>query len=707
MSFFTKLFVFFLMALTFAGCRSSDSNNGLPPLSLVSLTPANQAFGVSADSKVKAVFNQWLTDSEAPQTLTVGQLKGTFKLINQRTHAVVDGSVTVLKETVEFTPSQLLDRNTEYLIVVKSERDPSTGIVGAIENAIFDSVFAVLEKAFDFKNFPVTFTSSFTTAPILSIEIAPAAVSTPVGFSVALTATGICADGTKVVLGADHGLVWLADNLNVATVNPQGILIGMSKGSTSVRARIFGKEASSAVSVTDATLKSVAIHPGSLTLPRGAQGAFTVKGFFSDGSTQDVSSSATWTTTDLAGGPFVTTVTGGTVTADATGIAKVEATVGPYTADAILTVVDASLTNIEVTVDSGMVAAGLGFKARAIGTYTDGSNVDLTTLVNWSSSDLCLASVGALSFAGQGFDTYTAGTVNVKASFLGKEGSISVEIVAPNLTGLRVESPTAQLAIGEATQLRAYAAYTNGEVEVTGITTWSSANAEVIEVSNGYGTTGVATGLVFSLNPVTISASFETLNASVDLTVGTPALLSFRIQPQEKRTSFGKKVQYTAFAEYASNPGVEVDVTAATTWSSSSNEVATIDANGLATANYHIAGETMISGSSGGLSDTTTLTVFPSDVHSLKLSPHDSCINVGEVMDYRAIADLHNGVQDLDVSAYITGRSIIGNKIAEALSPSGTGIAVIGISTGLSTLNVTYGGKLAVRIIEVRNGTCP
>jgi hypothetical protein len=96
-----------------------------------------------------------------------------------------------------------------------------------------------------------------------------------------------------------------------------------------------GDSYSSTVTLTVAaapTLSSIAITPASATIGVGQSQTFSALGTFSDGSTQDLSSTATWTTTAGA------TLNGDTATGTAVGTTTITATVGSISAAATLTV---------------------------------------------------------------------------------------------------------------------------------------------------------------------------------------------------------------------------------------------------------------------------------------------------------------------------------------------------------------------------------
>jgi hypothetical protein len=99
------------------------------------------------------------------------------------------------------------------------------------------------------------------------------------------------------------------------------------------------------------------------------------------------------------------------------------------------------------------------------------------------------------------------------------------------------------------------------------------------------------------------------VTGSTSLTVGTGVLVSVQITPINPSVAAGTKLQFTATGTFSD--GTTQDVTLNSHWSSSVAAVATIanapSQGGLATTNT--AGATMIGANSGGIVNTTSLSV--------------------------------------------------------------------------------------------------
>jgi uncharacterized protein YjdB len=173
--------------------------------------------------------------------------------------------------------------------------------------------------------------------------------------------------------------------------------------------------------VTPATLVSIQVTPPSPSIASGLTLQFTATGTYTDNSTQDLTQTATWSSSN----PGVATISNasgssGLASAAGTGSTNISASVGGVTSPAApLTVTAATLVSIQVTPPSPSIASGLTLQFSATGVYTDNSTQDLTATVTWASSDGSVASVSnaAGSF---GLAAATAvGSASISASLNG------------------------------------------------------------------------------------------------------------------------------------------------------------------------------------------------------------------------------------------------------------------------------------------------
>ncbi len=170
------------------------------------------------------------------------------------------------------------------------------------------------------------------------------------------------------------------------------------------------------------TLTSLAVTPTSASLIQGHTQQITATGTYNDGSTKDLTGSATWATSDST---VATVSSGGLVTAASTisnppGTATITATSGTLTATSTITVNTGPLTSIAISTTTPNPAAGQTVVFTALGTYSGSAQQqDITDLVSWTSNNTAVIATIS-SGSGAVLSTATSGaTTNVTASLNG------------------------------------------------------------------------------------------------------------------------------------------------------------------------------------------------------------------------------------------------------------------------------------------------
>ena len=134
-----------------------------------------------------------------------------------------------------------------------------------------------------------------TSMSLQSLALAPADSTIAVGTTQALSLTGIFSDGsTKVDLTASAR--WQTSNYLAVVINSSGVATGVAPGTATITAS-WGSLAPVAaeLTVSSATVQSITITPATPTIGLGSQQPFTATATFSDGSSQDVTNLAHWT----------------------------------------------------------------------------------------------------------------------------------------------------------------------------------------------------------------------------------------------------------------------------------------------------------------------------------------------------------------------------------------------------------------------------
>lgn len=435
---------------------------------------------------------------------------------------------------------------------------------------------------------------TITNAIATSLQVIPPTASLPVGGKLQFQAVATFSDNSSQDVTSQ--VSWNSSDINVATIDLDGEATAVNTGGANISAVFHGVSSNTVLLVvTNATVSSVQIvlNSGNGTLAKGSSVQFKAQAVLSDGSTLDVSNQATWVSSDQT---KVTIDAQGLATGVAVGTSTITASINNVTsAGTVLTVTNATVSQIQITPPTLSLAKGTKGKLTAIATYSDNTTQDISNLVAWNSSDIAVATV---NLSGE----VTAVTIG-SATLTGSVGSVTSNPVNLSVTSATVNqidlSATAStLAAGTKTQLTAVANYSDGTSQnITGLVSWSSSDSNVATVNTSGEVTAVAPGTA------TITGSFGGQTSTLTITVTAATVGAIQISTPLASLALGTNGQLKALATYSDN--TVVDVTSQASWSSSSPTLVSVDANGQIKA--LAVGSAIISGSLGGTTSTISI----------------------------------------------------------------------------------------------------
>ena len=428
---------------------------------------------------------------------------------------------------------------------------------------------------------------------LTALLVTPASVSLPLGENLQLNAIGILADGSRQDLTPT--VKWNSASVSIARVNMTGLVTGLSSGTVKISATDGDIAGSQVVYVTPAALMTISISPAAAAAALGDNAQFKATGNFSDGSKQDLTTSAAWSIAQ----PAVASIDrNGTARGLATGNSQITASMAGLSGSAILTVSQAALTAITITNPNAPVPIGNAVQLSASGKFSDGSVQDVTSLVSWSSTP---PGIFAITRAGLA-TSQSQGTATVTALSGSLVSSANLTAVPAALVSINLVDAPPTLPLGATHHLTAMGTYTDtSRVDITTRVAWQTSSSEVIAVD----AMGVATGK--AIGQATVTAAAEALSASSDLSVTQATLTSVNIAPRQSQIPLGATQAFQLIGTYTD--GTTSVLTDPVGWSSSTAAVASIDGAGSATAAG--LGVTTISASYQGLTDSTSLSVEP------------------------------------------------------------------------------------------------
>jgi uncharacterized protein YjdB len=338
--------------------------------------------------------------------------------------------------------------------------------------------------------------------PVASVSVTPARVDLAPGAKATLDAVTYDASGSPL---GGRAVVWASSNGAVATVDASGVVTALAAGAATITATSEGISGSSAVSVVNPAVASVAIEPGSATLRRGAtlQLSSTITNESGAAVTDRL---PTWTSSN----PAVAIVSAsGLVTALSTGSANIAAALDGKADTASITVVAVPVGSVSVQPTALSLTIGQG--ATLTATVKDANGAVVTDRpVAWTTGNSAVASVTQAGVV----KALAAGTATISATSEGSSGS-AVVTVAPAAVDHIIITPGSvdNLRVGHSTQLSATAVDANGNAIAGATFTWQSSSTWIATVNSSGKVTGVHSGTV------TISATFSGRTGSASVRV--------------------------------------------------------------------------------------------------------------------------------------------------------------------------------------------
>jgi uncharacterized protein YjdB len=333
--------------------------------------------------------------------------------------------------------------------------------------------------------------------------------SANIGSTLQMVATANFNDGSTSAITSKAA--WSSSSTKIATVNSAGLVDAVSAGTATITAAYNGQTGFALITVNSSstsgapTLKSIAVTPNPATAILGSPLTLTATGSYSDGSSKNISSSVTWsssaTSTAVAGSD-------GVVTPVAVGQSTIKATSGSVSGSTVLTVTN-SLTAISISASGDSVNVASTLQLTALGTYQNGKSPIPLSNVTWTSSASTLATVSNSGLV----SGVKGGSVTISAKFESFSSSINVTVV-PVLQSMILSPAGPAILLGGQQQFTATGSYNDGSTQdLTQKSKWSTSDSALATASPSGLAEGIAPG------PITISASYGSITATTALNI--------------------------------------------------------------------------------------------------------------------------------------------------------------------------------------------
>lgn len=367
-----------------------------------------------------------------------------------------------------------------------------------------------------------------------SVSIVTTITGITVSQSVVFAGVGAVISVTAQVTHAPSGTTdvttiatWTTSNAAVATVS-NGDITFVSPGTATITVSYGGFSQTVSVTVQNKTLTSITVNPNPHTMAVSATRQFTATATYSDSSTQDVTTSAVWTSSDTGKATISNAAPNiGKATGVAAGSTTITATIGSISGSSALTISAATLVSIAITPANYIGAKSQIYQMTATGTYSDATTADITAQVTWSSSNTTAATISNIpstkgQLTTQNIANYQSSTIT--ATLGAVSGTTPFGVNGAGVINAIIVIPTVTITVGSTYNLQAWGNTSDGgTINITDFVVWTSGTTANVTISNGAGTKGMVTGVAAGTS--TITATYGAISGTRVVTVGaTPAV---------------------------------------------------------------------------------------------------------------------------------------------------------------------------------------
>ena len=274
------------------------------------------------------------------------------------------------------------------------------------------------------------------------------------------------------------------------------------------------------------TLSSITVTPANPTIAYETKQQFTATATFSDGTTLNWTTAATWKSSDDSSAVISnTTGSNGIATSLAsgtTGTITITATDAVNNISGTATLHIANPQSIAVTPSNPFMAIGTTYQFTATAAFPDNNEQNLTSFATWTTIPV----TGSATVSSTGLVTAgtTTGTTDITATdFISNiTGSATLTVTETPLLSITVGpiNQVISLAAMSQQQFTATGNYTDGSApDFTPSVTWSSSNLEVATISNTAGSNGLASAVAAGSTTITATDPITSKSESTTLYV--------------------------------------------------------------------------------------------------------------------------------------------------------------------------------------------
>ncbi|MCG9731123.1 Ig-like domain-containing protein [Shewanella sp. Isolate13] len=610
------------------------------------------------------------------------------------------------------------DTTTAVNVTNQAEISVDTNVAYVTNGQIYGHAQGTTNLNAIFKGKQATEVKDFTVADkaILGLQLTPATQTLPKGVSGTYTLTAIYTDHTTEVID-NTGATWsiVPDGITgmvptSVTVNQGEVTANEDSGVATVKVAYQGVEATAQVTTTNATLESIVLMDVSkgaplkpMTLHHGqAHYLLAVNGLYSDGSSAALTTGVTYkqdgdavVLANLGGhGMYVNdhrTTDASLVYAEYTPAGG--ETLGTARVPVTVTGAQAASLSIVPSFDASQdLMKGLSYSLKAIAALDDGTQVDVTSIVNWQSSN---SAIGEMSNVTKGqLNTKADGGITITASYGTYNDAIAVTVADVTLQSITLTPANQSMDVGQHQRYHALGHYDSGvTLDITNQVSWSSSDSAVATINNQGDVNAVAPGVI------TVHASKDGIDGQTNLTVKVVGeVTSVHIElSQAHSLAIGESAPLNALIYFKDGANNDYDAAKRVYWKVEDPSIGYVmDGVWYARA----VGNTVVTAAFGGItSNEESVHVNTAAVTSLAMTPSSKVdLAKGRTYQLAVEATYTNGgtVIQTDAANWSTTDNAVVSVSQEGL------VTAVGNGTDSTvTITASFGGKTASVEVEV------
>ena len=432
------------------------------------------------------------------------------------------------------------------------------------------------------------------------------------------------------------------------------------------------------------------VTPLTSSIAQGTTAQFAAMGTYSDGSTQNITTSVQWTATNPGVAGMNWNGVAGLAIANAPGTSGIMAASGGFSASATLTVTNATLTSISITPANIQIPLGTSQQLTATGNFSDGTTQDISDVVTWTSSNSTyvsmtgsgLATARSLQGGQPRVDDHGdgAGHARIGQQHYDRDGGHC----RPGISGRDADEHNDCRNFGAIFRYRHIHGREHARPDDSG-------RVDVVEHGRSDGGRDLGPGKGLAPGSTNITATVNGISDSATLVVTDATIVSISVTPVGRSIPVGTKLAYTATGTFSD--GSTQSLKGDATWASDQPGVATISGAGSATGVG--AGTTDISATFGAVTGSTVLTVNALRLQSIAVTPETAVIAPASTLGYTAVGTYGDGSTQTITTA-VTWTS----SAPQVVSITSYGLAT-GQTAGSATITAQLGSVVGTASVVV------